>query len=425
MATTDRIRSIRGMHDVLPDACEARRRVADCLRELCDLYGYREIQPPLVEKAELFERSIGAQTDIVEKEMYTFVDNNGERVTLRPEATASCVRACIEHGLIHNGQAKLWYLGPMFRHERPQKGRYRQFHQFGLEALGWSGPDVDAELMIFAARLWRRLGVGSLELEINMLGSETTRADYRAELVAYLEQHRNVLDDDSLRRLESNPLRILDSKHPETLDLLTAPGSPSLKEHLDDDSSESYKELKHLLDKAGVEYSENPRLVRGLDYYTGVVFEWTTTKLGAQGAVCAGGRYDGLVAQLGGRATPACGFALGLERLLELIALESNPPPRAAPDAYFASTAGQAELEALTIAEALRDRGFRIVANFGAGNLSNQMRRADRSGARVALILGDEEMGRGEIGVKDLRGGAPQVSVPTRELASRLADYCR
>lgn len=408
------IQSVRGMNDILPDTSGRWRRVENALVGICEAYGYREIRPPLLERTELFKRSIGEQTDIVEKEMYTFTDNNGESVTLRPEATASCVRAGIEHGLLHNKTSKLFYLGPMFRHEKPQKGRYRQFHQFGIEALGWPGPDADAELQMFAARLFKTLGVSSVRLEINTLGSSAGRAAYRDALRAYLERYRADLDEDSRRRLDRNTLRILDSKNERTREILEQ--APKLPGFLDDGSRAHFERLCTYLDTAGIVYSVNDRLVRGLDYYTSTVFEWVTDRLGAQGAVCAGGRYDGLVEQLGGRPVPATGFALGIERLLELVALEGRPLDADGCDVYIAALGEPAELAGTRIAESLRSSGLRVISNLGSGNFRKQLKRADASGARYALILGGDEIERRSASVKDLRSDSDQVSVPFEEL---------
>ena len=404
------IQAVRGMNDLLPDVVARWQRIEAAARTVLDAYGYREIRLPLVEKTELFARSIGGLTDIVEKEMYTFEDRNGELLTLRPEGTAGCVRAGIENGLLHNQVQRLWYAGAMFRHERPQKGRYRQFHQIGVEAFGIGTPDLDAELILLCARLWRALGIRGLTLELNSLGTSETRAAYRRVLVAYLERHRSVLDEDSQRRLEKNPLRVLDSKNPAMQEIIR--GAPSLVEHLDDASRVHFKRLCEHLVSAGVAYTLNPRLVRGLDYYTGTVFEWTTDRLGAQSAVCAGGRYDGLVELLGGQATPAAGFALGLERLAELLALDaSETGDGQAPQVYLAVLDEAVRAQALKLAESLRDRGWRIECHGGSGSLKAQLKRADKSGARFALLLGPDEVARATVSVKDLRGGAEQTAV--------------
>ncbi len=404
------IQAVRGMNDLLPDAVVRWQRIEAAARSVFAAYGYREIRLPLVEKTELFARSIGGLTDIVEKEMYTFEDRNGELLTLRPEGTAGCVRAGIENGLLHNQVQRLWYAGAMFRHERPQKGRYRQFHQLGVEAFGVGTPDLDAELILLCARLWRTLGIRGLVLELNSLGTPETRAAYRRVLVAYLERHRSALDEDSQRRLEKNPLRVLDSKNPAMREIIH--GAPSLAEHLDDASRMHFKHLCEYLASAGVAYTLNPRLVRGLDYYTGTVFEWTTDRLGAQSAVCAGGRYDGLVELLGGQPTPAAGFALGLERLAELLALDaSETGDGQAPQVYLTVLDEAVRAPALKLAESLRDDGWRIECHGGSGSLKAQLKRADKSGARFALLLGPDEIARAAVSVKDLRGGAEQVTV--------------
>jgi len=414
------IQAVRGMNDLLPDTIVRWQRIEAVARAVFAAYGYREIRLPLLEKSELFARSIGSLTDIVEKEMYTFEDRNGESLTLRPEGTAGCVRAGIENGLLHNQVQRLWYAGPMFRHERPQKGRYRQFHQIGVEAFGIDTPDIDAELILLCARLWRALGVDGLTLELNSLGTPEARATYRHELVAYLEGRRAELDADSLRRLEKNPLRVLDSKNPAMQAVIR--GAPVLADYLDDVSRAHFAHLCDTLQGAGVRYTLNPRLVRGLDYYTRTVFEWTSDRLGAQSAVCAGGRYDGLVELLGGQATPAAGFALGLERLAELLALgaAANEDPQA-PQVYLAVLDETVRLSALKLAESLRDQGWRIECHCGGGGLKAQLRRADRSGARLALLLGPDERARDEVSIKDLRGGTEQVPVAL----PRLADYLK
>ncbi|MDY0049132.1 MAG: histidine--tRNA ligase [Halothiobacillaceae bacterium] len=408
------LQSVRGMHDLLPDQSPRWQRVESLLRRVASAYGYQEIRMPIVEETALFKRSIGEVTDIVEKEMYTFEDRNGDSLTLRPEGTAGCVRACLEHGLIHNQIRRLWYIGPMFRHERPQKGRYRQFHQFGVESFGIATPDVDAELILMGARLWRELGLADVHLEINTLGSAAARLAYREVLIAYLESHRHRLDEDALRRLHSNPLRILDSKNPDMQDLIE--GAPRLMDHLDEESLADFAMLRATLDAAGIPYRVNPRLVRGLDYYCKTVFEWVTTHLGAQGTVCAGGRYDGLVEQLGGRATPAAGFAIGLERIVAL--LEQQAPVEAPEaDVYVLTAAPGADIAGLCLAERLRgETPLRVMVNCGGGGLKAQFKRADRSGARLALILGEDEIREGRVTLKALREELPQESVPTGEV---------
>jgi histidyl-tRNA synthetase len=406
------------MNDVLPDATPVWQRVEGAIEAVLGGYGYREVRLPLLERTELFSRSIGEVTDIVEKEMYTFTDRNGDSLTLRPEGTAGCVRAAIENGLVRSEQ-RLWYAGPMFRHERPQKGRYRQFHQVGVEAFGLSGPDIDAEHILMCARIWRSLGLDSLRLEVNSLGTPASRAAYRADLVAYLAANRERLDDDSRRRLDSNPMRVLDSKNPEMEPVVA--GAPRMLDYLDDESRTHFAGLLAVLDGAGVAYTVNPRLVRGLDYYERTVYEWVTAGLGAQGTVCAGGRYDGLVQHLGGQPTPAAGFAIGLERVVALV--EGQPTPAgASPHAYLVLAGERAGLEGPPLAEALRDElpGLRLLSNCGGGNLKTQLKRADRSGAALALILAEAELQRGEVAVKHLRGDVPQRAVPIPELGRYL-----
>lgn len=416
------IKSIRGMHDILPEQTGAWQWFEAQVRETLGSYGYQEIRMPIVEQTDLFARSIGEVTDIVEKEMYTFEDRNGDSLTLRPEGTASCVRAGVENGLLHNQQQRLWYAGPMFRHERPQKGRYRQFHQVGVEAFGMDGPDIDAELILLTARLWRRLGLGNVRLEINTLGSSEARAAYREHLVNYFKAHAEVLDEDARQRLETNPLRILDSKNPEMRDMIR--GAPSLLDHLDAQSREHFEQLQALLRAAGVDFTINPRLVRGLDYYCRTVFEWITDALGAQGTVCAGGRYDGLVEQLGGRQTPAAGFAMGIERLLSLLEADGSLPACPLPHVYLMLAGEGTGTAGVELSEQLRDQlpWLRLQVNCGGGGFKAQMRRADRSGAQLALILGETELAEGRVTVKPLRAGqAEQHTVATDELAQHLA----
>lgn len=417
------IQAIRGMNDCLPQDTPVWQYAEHIIRHTLASYGYSEIRFPIVEMTELFKRSIGEVTDIVEKEMYTFADRNGDSLTLRPEGTACCVRAGNEHGLLYNQEQRLWYMGPMFRHERPQKGRYRQFHQFGVEAFGLASADIDAEVIMLSARLWQQLGLTPyVKLELNSLGSTDARARYRDALVAYLEQHKAQLDEDSLRRMYSNPLRVLDSKNPALAEVLSK--APQLADYLDEDSAAHFARLQQLLTHAGIEFTLNPRLVRGLDYYNKTVFEWVTNELGAQGTVCAGGRYDGLVEQLGGKSTPAVGFALGLERLVLLLqTLDLVPALPASADIYLMALGEQAELAMLSVAERLRSElpGKRIVAHCGGGNLKKQMKKADKSGAGVGLILGEDELSRGEITLKWLREDKPQQTVLLNELAASLA----
>jgi histidyl-tRNA synthetase len=387
-------------------------------------YGYSEIRFPIVEHTELFKRSIGEVTDIVEKEMYTFEDRNGDSLTLRPEGTASCVRACDQNGLLHNQIQRLWYTGPMFRHERPQKGRLRQFHQIGVETFGMVGPDIDAELILLTARLWRELGISdALTLELNSIGNAESRANYRQALVDYLMGFKDELDEDSKRRLETNPLRVLDSKDPKTRELLVA--APVLSDYLDDVSRSHFDGLCARLDAAGVAYTLNPRLVRGLDYYGLTVFEWTTDKLGAQGTVCAGGRYDGLVEQLGGKPTPAVGFAMGIERLvLMLETLQVAPEESAQADIFIVSMGEKADIEALKIAEQLRDAmpSVKVLINCGGGSFKSQFKKADKSGASLAIVLGEDELQQAQAAVKPLRAGqGEQEMVALDELVNTIS----
>jgi len=413
---------VRGMNDVLPDRTPIWQRLENIVRETLRGYGYAEIRLPILERTELFERSIGAVTDIVEKEMYTFADRGGDSLSLRPEATAGLVRAGISNGLLHNQRRRLWCAGPMFRHERPQKGRYRQFHQIDVEALGYPGPDIDAELILLGERLWRQLGLDGLALEINSLGTPAARAAYRARLIAWLEARRDALDDDSRRRMDTNPLRILDSKAPGVRELVAE--APAITDHLDAESAAHFASLRATLDGAGVAYTVNPRLVRGLDYYTGTVFEWTTDRLGAQGAVCSGGRYDGLVAQLGGRPTPAIGWAMGLERLVDLLAAAGFEGIDERPHAYVVSHGERARRAALLLAERLRDAlpGLRLHVHCGDGSLKTQLRCADRSGAMWALVIGEQEVDAQQAGVKPLRSDGAQQSVGWADLAARLRE---
>jgi len=413
---SSKLQAVRGMHDVLPDQTPLWRNVERILTAELEGSGFSEIRLPIVEKTELFRRSIGEVTDIVEKEMYTFQDKSGESLTLRPEGTAGCVRACIEHGLLRAGQLRLWYLGPMFRHERPQKGRYRQFHQLGVEAYGMPGPDIDAELILLNRRWWRRLGVeAELELQINSLGTLEERRAYRDDLVAYFTTYRDLLDPDSQRRLHTNPLRILDSKNPEMQGLIE--GAPKLLDYLGEDSRAHFRRFTDLLETAGVPYRVNPRLVRGLDYYCLTVFEWVTEALGAQGTVCAGGRYDTLVEQLGGRPTPAVGFALGMERLIALLE-GSDLARREPPHFYLIRVGAEAERAGVRVAERLRERfpTLRLQLHCGGGSFKSQFKKADRSGALYALILGDEEAARGLVAVKPLRRPGEQQTLTWEEL---------
>lgn len=418
------------MNDLLPDDSGQWQYLEDVLKTILQQYGYREIRFPIVESTELFKRSIGEVTDIVEKEMYTFEDRNGDSLTLRPEGTASCVRACEQHGLLYNQTQRLWYTGPMFRHERPQKGRYRQFHQLGVEVFGMTGPDIDAEVLLLSARILRDLGVADqVTLQLNSLGSSEARARYKDALVTFLNGHKESLDDDSLRRLDSNPLRILDSKNPETQALLD--GAPVLLDYLDEESKTHFEQLQAMLRDAGVSFEVNPRLVRGLDYYGKTAFEWVTDALGAQGTVCAGGRYDGLVEQLGGKPTPAIGFGIGLERLLLLLQATGQMPEGL--DRHiqvYLVAVGEVQSRALTLAEQLRDAlpGLPLLTHCGGGSFKSQMKKADRSGAELALILGEEEMANGQLTLKYLREEQPQQTLNVddviRLLQERWPEYC-
>ncbi len=420
---TKNIQAIRGMHDLLPDQTVLWQGAENRLREVLAAYGYLEIRLPIVEKTELFRRSIGEVTDIVEKEMYTFDDRNGDSLTLRPEGTAGCLRACMEHGLLHNQIHRLWYLGAMFRHERPQKGRYRQFYQLGVETYGMPGPDIDAEIISLTARFWKVFGIESkLELQLNSLGTVEDRALYRTELVAYFNDRNSELDRDSLRRLDSNPLRILDSKNPDMRSLIE--GAPELPDYLGDKSRDHFARLCSLLDGLGVRYRLNPRLVRGLDYYGGTVFEWVTDELGAQGTVCAGGRYDLLVQQLGGKANSAVGFAMGMERLIELLALGGYAVPQARVDVYLVHSGGEASRKALALGEQLRDvlPELKLVVHCGSGGFKSQFKKADRCGAAYVLVLGDDEIASKTVSVKSLQSNEEQFNVSSEGVAQILKD---
>ncbi|WP_374323887.1 histidine--tRNA ligase [Aquipseudomonas alcaligenes] len=419
------LQAIRGMNDILPEQTPAWRYLERTVAELLDGYGYSEIRLPILEFTELFARGIGEGTDVVDKEMYTFLDRNEESLTLRPEGTAGCVRAVLEHGLSGGGQVqKLWYTGPMFRYEKPQKGRYRQFHQIGVEAFNLAGPDVDAELIVLTWRLWQKLGLAdAVSLQLNSLGSSEARAAYREALVAYLQERFAQLDEDSQRRLTTNPLRILDSKNAQTQALLV--GAPTLADYLDEESRLHFEGVKARLDAVGIRYEINHKLVRGLDYYNRSVFEWVTDKLGAQGTVCAGGRYDGLVTQLGGKPTPGVGFAMGVERLILLLeTLQLLPEELNAPaDLYLCAFGEAAELAGLALAERLRDAipGLRLLVNSGGGSFKSQFKKADKSGARFALILGEDELAARVVGCKPLRDDAQQQNIGWDALPAHLA----
>jgi len=416
------IQAIRGMNDYLPEDTALWQRIEGTLKQVLSGYGYSEIRMPIVEQTPLFKRAIGEVTDVVEKEMYTFEDRNGESLTLRPEGTAGCVRAGIEHGLLYNQEQRLWYIGPMFRYERPQKGRYRQFNQLGVEVFGLQGPDIDAELILLSARWWRALGISEhVTLELNSIGSLEARASYRDALVAFLEQHKDKLDEDCKRRMYSNPLRVLDSKNPDIQALLN--DAPQLGDYLDEESREHFAGLCELLEQSGIPYTVNQRLVRGLDYYNRTVFEWVTSSLGAQGTVCAGGRYDGLVEQLGGRATPAVGFAMGLERLVLLVqAVNPDFKAPATVDAYVISSGAGTQGAAIKLAETLRDAlpELKVMTNYGGGNFKKQFARADKWGARVALVLGEDEVANQQVVIKDLQTGT-QETLTQSDVAVRLA----
>jgi len=417
------LRAVRGMNDVLPADATLWRHFETIVEDWLDQYGYTEMRTPILEHTGLFKRAIGEVTDIVEKEMYTFVDDlNGESLTLRPEGTASAVRAAIEHNLLFDGGKRLWYRGPMFRHERPQKGRYRQFHQVGVEALGFAGPDLDVEHLLMTARLWRLLGLADfIRLEINSLGGAESRARHREKLIAYFQAHEAELDEDARRRLHSNPLRILDTKNPAMQALVEA--APRLMDELDEAALAHFEAVKRGLDDAGISYRVNPRLVRGLDYYNYTVFEWVTDRLGAQGTVCAGGRYDGLVAQLGGKAAPACGYAMGVERLLVMMREADLVPEALGPDAYVVNVGEAAGRFALMASEALRDAGLKVVFHGGGGSFKSQMKKADASGARHAIIVGDDEAAAGEVTVKPLRAQGEQRRVPLDLAADILKGF--
>jgi len=417
-----KLQSIRGMNDLLPEQSATWQYLESTVARVLSRYSYREIRFPVLEQTELFKRAVGEVTDIVEKEMYSFDDRNGDNLSLRPEGTAGCVRACTENGLLHNQTQRLWYSGPMFRHERPQKGRLRQFHQVGVEAFGLSGPDIDAELLLLTARLWKELRIDhAVTLQINSLGTSADRANYRAALVDYLSARKDQLDEDSQRRLDSNPMRILDSKNPQTQSLLNE--APSLEEFIDQESKEHFQQLRATLDAAGVDYEINPRLVRGLDYYSKTVFEWVTTHLGAQGTVCAGGRYDGLVEQLGGKPCPGVGFAMGVERLVLLLDELGVVPDSVGQivDVYLVAV-GNVETQALVLGENLRSNcpAIRLQTNCGGGSFKSQMKKADKSAASIALVLGEDEAANKKIGVKFLREDRPQETVDQVDLANYL-----
>jgi len=416
------VKAVRGMNDILPPDSAVWQEVESQLRTIFHIYSYREIRLPVLEKTELFARSIGDATDIVAKEMYTFDDRNGESLTLRPEATASCVRAGIENGMFHNQCQRLWYMGPMFRHERPQRGRYRQFYQAGAEAFGWTGPDTDAELIAMSSRFWSSMNLKiSPRLEINSLGDADSRAGYRDRLLEYLLRYEDELDVDSRKRLRSNPLRILDSKDPDTRKILQ--GAPVLFDYIDPESREHFDKLCTLLGDLGIPFSVNEKLVRGLDYYNRTVFEWVTDELGSQSAVCAGGRYDGLVQQLGGRnAVPAAGFALGMDRLVDLASMGGTVHDHTGPDVYVITLGARARAQGWIYAEQIRDQGFKVEMFCGDGGMKNQMKRADKSGATLGLVLGDDEIDSGSATLKRMRGNGGQETVAAGGLVAAIRE---
>lgn len=411
---TQKFQSIKGFYDILPEATPLWFKLEDTARRILSQYGYNNIRMPLVEPTELFVRSVGEHTDIVEKEMYAWEDAlNGDKLTLRPEGTAGCVRAVVEHNLTYNGPQRLWYMGPMFRHENVQKGRQRQFHQIGVEAFGFDGPDVDAEQIVLLARLWKALGIQDVELQINSIGDADERAQYRETLISYFEQHADLLDEDAKRRLHSNPLRILDSKNPRMQAMCEA--APKLMDGLGETSRQHFAQLCDLLTQAGIAYTINHRLVRGLDYYNRTVFEWVTIKLGAQGTIAGGGRYDTLVERIGGNATPACGFGIGLERVF-LLMQEYGVTAHNQPDIYLVNVGEQAEQKAFTVAETLRNMGLTVVLHAGGGSFKSQMKKADRSGARFAAIFGDDEAAANEISLKPMLGQGEQARIKLEQV---------
>jgi len=420
------IQAIRGMHDVLPEQTPLWQYAEQMIRDVLGAYGYSEIRLPLVEKTELFKRSIGEVTDIVEKEMYTFEDRNGDSLTLRPEGTAGCLRACLEHGLLHNQVHRLWYYGPMYRHERPQKGRYRQFIQLGVETYGMAGSDIDAELILIMDRLWKKLGIrDKVRLQLNSLGTIAERLVYRETLVGYFQEHLDELDEDSLRRLETNPLRILDTKNPAMQHVVAH--APELMAYLGDESLKHFNSFTAILNDLGIRYEINSRLVRGLDYYSKTVFEWLTDELGSQGTVCAGGRYDSLIEQLGGKPNFAVGFAMGIERLLALCETSGNVSVARSVDVYMIRVGEIAEREGLRFAETIRNEvpGLKLQVNCGGGSFKSQFKKADKSGAEYAIILGDDEVGRGEVGVKSLRSEQGQQTLSREQTITFLQELCR
>lgn len=420
-----KIQAIRGMNDTLPEQTPVWQKLESLIRQTVSSYGYSEIRMPIVESTHLFKRSIGEVTDIVEKEMYTFEDRNGDSLTLRPEGTASCVRAGNEHGLLYNQERRMWYIGPMFRHERPQKGRYRQFHQVGIETFGIASADIDAEVILLSARLWKMLGIEQhVELQLNSLGSNEERNVYKAKLVEFLQQHEDKLDDDSKRRMLTNPLRVLDSKNEAVQAILE--DAPKLSDYFGDETADHFEKVQQYLDAAGVKYVVNERIVRGLDYYNRTVFEWVTSSLGSQGTICAGGRYDGLVEQLGGKATPAVGFAMGLERIILMLeTLELNDDVKGDVDIYSILVGEGTDIAGFKASELVRDHlpHLKMMNHCGAGNFKKQMKRADKSGAKVALIIGESELESGCVTIKDLQGNSEQQTVAINSLVKVLPTY--
>lgn len=423
MSSKETLQAVRGMNDILPDEAELWLWFEEVVRDWLHSYGYRNIRMPLVEPTALFKRAIGEVTDIVEKEMYSFADAlNGDQLTLRPEGTASCVRAVLQHNLLYNAPQRLYYNGQMFRHERPQKGRYRQFHQFGVEALGYAGPDIDAEQILMCARLWKKLGLRDVSLQLNTLGDAVSRQRHREKLIVYFEQHTEQLDADATRRLHSNPLRILDSKNPAMQALIAA--APQLMDELEQDALDHFAAVQAILTRHNVPFEINPRLVRGLDYYNRTVFEWVTTRLGAQGTICAGGRYDGLIEQIGGKAAPAMGFAMGVERLLALLQDDGMALPKPSTDVYVVHQGELANILASRVAEDLRDAGLSVVLHCGGGSFKSQMKKADASAATVTVVIGDDEAQADEVSVKPMQGGE-QVRVSIKQLAATVVQFIK
>ncbi|MGB8516382.1 MAG: histidine--tRNA ligase [Gallionella sp.] len=421
--SNETLQAVKGMNDILPDEAGLWLWFENIVRDWLDSYGYRNIRMPLVEPTSLFKRAIGEVTDIVEKEMYSFEDSlNGDQLTLRPEGTASCVRAVLQHNLLYNAPQRLYYSGQMFRHERPQKGRYRQFHQIGVEALGFAGPDIDAEQILMCARLWKKLGLREVTLQLNTLGDTESRLRHRAKLIAYFEQHVSLMDDDAKRRLNTNPLRILDSKNPAMQELIA--GAPKLMDELDEEALQHFAAVQATLTAHGVAFEINPRLVRGLDYYNRTVFEWVTTRLGAQGTICAGGRYDGLVEQIGGKAAPAMGFAMGVERLLALLQDDGMALPKPNVDVYVVHQGELASALASRVSEQLRDANLRVVMHCGGGSFKSQMKKADASGALVSVVIGDDEARENQVSVKPMQGGE-QIKVDAAALNATIKQFIK